>query len=98
VLLGVLAAVSVPLGLVLAEQLSSVNLNEAAVGIPVAAVAGLAAMIMGTRARRRSEFTLGRVGGARAGKVGRWLGGLGIYLGVTAALAVGVYGLLKLFE
>ena len=74
------------------------TIRDAAASIPVAAAAGVAAMVMGARARRRSEFTLGRVGGRRAGAAGRWLGGLGIYLAVTAALAVGVYGLLTLFE
>jgi hypothetical protein len=98
VAVGLLAAVSIPLGIALAEELESVELADAIPAIPLAAVAGVAAFVMGTRARRRSEFTLGRIGGSRAGSVGRWLGALGVYLAVTAALAIGFYGLLTLFD
>jgi len=96
--LGLFAAAAIPLGIVLAEELDSVELGDAIPAIPLAAVAGAAAFVMGTRARRRSEFTLGRVGGSRTGSIGRWLGGLGVYLAVTAALAIGFYGLLTLFD
>jgi hypothetical protein len=98
VLVGLAAAVAVPLAIALAERLEDVDLVDAAAAIPFAAVAGLSAIVLGTRARRRSEFTLGRVGGTRAATVGRWLGAIGVYLALTAALAVGVYGLLTLFD
>ena len=96
--MGVLAAAAIPVGIALAERLESVELADAAAAIPVAAIAGIAAVVMGTRARRRSEFTLGRVGGERTGTVGRWLGAFGVYLAVTASLAIGFYGLLTLFD
>ncbi len=95
--LGLAAVVAVPLAIVLAERFEAIDLIDAAAAIPVAAVVGLAALVLGTRARRRSEFTLGRVG-RRAGTVGRWLGALGVYLALTAALAVGFYALLTLFD
>jgi hypothetical protein len=98
VAVGLLAAAAIPIGIALAEQLDSVELSDAAAAIPVAAVAGVAAVLMGTRARRRSAFTLGRVGGERTGAVGRWLGAIGVYLAVTASLAIGFYGLLTLFD
>jgi hypothetical protein len=99
VVLGLLAAAAVPAAIVLAERLEEVELVPAGiVAIPFAAVAGVAAFALGTRARRRSEFTLGRVGGHAAGTAGRWLGAVGIYLALTASLAVGVYGLLTLFD
>ena len=93
-----MAVAAVPVGIALAEYRDVVTLTDAAPAIPVAFVLGLAAILMGTRARRRSDFTLGRVGGRAAGTAGRWLGALGVYLGLLAALSVGVYGLLKLFE
>ena len=98
VVVGVLAIACLPAAVVLSERLESVRLVDAAGAIPIAALAGLAAVALGTRARRRSEFTLGRVGGGRTGTVGRWLGFFGVYVALTAALAVGFYGLLTLFD
>ena len=98
VLLGALAIVCVPAAIVVSERVSSLRLLDAAAAIPVALVAGWAAFVLGTRARRRSEFTLGRVGGATVGRTGRWLGLIGVYVALTAALAVGFYGLLTLFD
>jgi hypothetical protein len=98
VVLGAVAAAAVPVAIALAEQLGSVDLRDGLPAIPFAAVFGLAAWVLGTRARRRSEFTLGRLGGRAAGTAGRWLGILGVYLAVTAALAIGVYGLLTLLD
>jgi hypothetical protein len=98
VVFGLLAIACVPAAIVVAERLESVRLLDAAGAIPIAVLAGLAAFVLGTRARRRSDFTLGRVGGGTTGTVGRWLAILGLYLALTAALAVGFYGLLTLFE
>ena len=98
VLLGAAAAAAIPIAIALAEQLDEVDLTDTIPAIPVAAALGLAAAAMGARARRRSEFTLGRVGGSTAGSVGRWLGLIGVYIAVMAALAIGVYGLLALFD
>jgi hypothetical protein len=95
---GVLAAASVPAAIAVTERQQSLQLIDAAAAIPIAIVAALSAIVLGTRAKRRSEFTLGRVGGAAAGTVGRWLGIIGLYIAITAALAVGFYGLLTLFE
>jgi len=98
VAVGLFAVACVPAAIVLAERLQGVRLLDAAGAIPIAVVAGLSAFALGTRARRRSEFTLGRVGGGTLGALGRWLGILGLYVALTAALAVGFYGLLTLFE
>jgi hypothetical protein len=95
---GLLAAAAIPAAIVVTERQQSLQLIDAAAAIPIAIVAALAAIVLGTRARRHSEFTLGRVGGAGAGTVGRWLGIVGLYVGITAALAVAFYGLLTLFE
>jgi hypothetical protein len=98
VALGFLAAVAVPVAIGLAARSEEVELVSAGIaGMSFAAVAGVAAFVLGTRARRRSEFTLGRVGGRVAGTAGCWLGAIGVYLAVTAALAVAVYGVLTLF-
>jgi hypothetical protein len=95
---GVFALASIPAAIVLTERDQNLRLLDAAAAIPIAILAALAAIALGTRARRRSEFTLGRVGGAGTGTVGRWLGIVGLYVAITALLAVGFYGLLTLFE
>ena len=89
---------ALPAAIVVSDSIAGFGLLEAAAAIPVALVLGVTAVAMGTRARRRSDFTLGRVGGARSAAVGRILGLVGIYVGLTAALAVGFYGLLTLFD
>ncbi len=95
--LGLLAVAAVPAAIALSEQVESVELLHAGAAAPVAAVVGLVAIALARRARQQIQLTLGRVGGARVAWTGRALGMLGLYLAVTAALAVGFYGLLELF-
>ncbi len=71
------------------------TLIEAGWAIPLAFVLGFLALRVGRAAQRRTERTIGRIGGRRVTRIGRILGGLGAYLAVTAALAVGVYKLLN---
>jgi len=56
---------------------------------------GLVALWLARAARRRSERTIGRVGGRRVTRLGRFLGAVGIYIALAAALSVGVYELLN---
>ena len=98
VLLGLFAVAALPAALALAEMSEPVELLHAAAAIPVAAVLGGAALVLGTRARREVQLTLGRVGGDRLARFGRALGALGLYLAVTAALAIAFFALLTLFE
>ena len=98
VLVGLLALAVVPAAVAVAQISDTVELLHAAVAIPVAAVLGIAALVLGSRGRRAARLTLGRVGGDRLARLGRLLGGLAVYVAVTAALAVGFYGLLNLFD
>jgi hypothetical protein len=98
VLVGLFSIAAVPAAILVAMRSESIELLDAAAAIPLALIAGVAAIVLGTRAARRSGFTLGRVGGATTGRVGRWLGIVGLYLGLTAGLAVGFYGVLTLFD
>jgi hypothetical protein len=54
-------------------------------------------VLLARRARVRVERTLGRVGGLRVARVGRALGVLGIMLGLSGAISVGVYFVLTRF-
>jgi hypothetical protein len=69
-----------------------------AVAVPLAAVLGMAAMALSRSARRHSQISLGRIGGAGLARTGWILGMLGLYLAVMAALSVGFFGLLLLFD
>ena len=79
-------------------RLEQVNLPQAVGGEAVAGtLLGLIAVLFARSARQRVERTLTRPGEATA-KAGRWLGWLGLCLGLTAALALGFFGLLLLYE
>jgi len=93
VLLGLLAVAAVPAAIGVASY-SEVELIEAGWAIAPAAILGMLALWLARRARRRSERTIGRVGGVRVTRVGRFLGALGIYIALAGALSLGVYWLL----
>jgi hypothetical protein len=86
-----------PGGVVLARESERVTLRLATISIAVALALGWFAIILARRARERIELTLGRAGGANTARAGRLLGIVGVLLGLTAALAVGFWGLLTLF-
>ncbi len=88
---------AVPAGVVLARQSDRVSLLQSSGSIVVAVLAGIAAIVLARRARDVLAITLGRAGGEGAARLGRALGILGLLVAVTAALAVGFYGLLTLF-
>ena len=90
---GLLGVAVLPAAIYVAETRGDIALIESAVGIPIAAVLGVSAILLGRRGRRRSGLTVtGR--GARAARLGRALGLLALLLAGTAALALGWYALL----
>jgi hypothetical protein len=98
VLVGLLAVLAVPAGVVLAWHTRRVTLINSTYGsIPVGLLLGVCALVLARRGRERVERTLGRSGGQGAGRAGRILGSLGLCAALTAALAIGFYGLLTLF-
>jgi membrane protein implicated in regulation of membrane protease activity len=92
---GLLGLAAIPVAVVIAQESDDLTMVQAGVAVPVAAVLSLLALWFARRARRRSDRTIGRVGGRRAAGVGKLLGGLGLYLAATAAIALGVYALLS---
>lgn len=87
-----------PVAVVLTERLEQFDLVHAAAAIPVAVLVSFVALVLAARARRQVQLTLGRVGGDRLARIGRALGLLGIYVAVTAGLAVGFYAVLAAFS
>ena len=97
VFVGVVAVLLPPVAFAAANRLRSVTLIEADVAASCATLLGFAAVFLARRGRRASERTLGRIGGDSLVRVGRALGLLGVWIGVTAGLALGFYALLQTF-
>ena len=94
---GVLALLAMPAGVLLARETERVTLRLATISIAVALVLAWMAILQARRARDNIQLTLGRAGGERAARIGRLLGVIGVLFALTAALAVGFWGLLTLF-
>ena len=91
---GLLSVLTVPAAIA-ATHYRDVELLHAGWAAIPAFLLGLAALLLARAARRRTERTIGRVGGRRVTRAGRFLGSLGVYLALAAALSVGVYELLN---
>jgi hypothetical protein len=97
VLLGVVALVVPVAAYAAARQLDRVSLVQATAATCASALLGGAAVLLARKGSRTIERTIGRAGGAGSARVGRLLGMLGICVGLTAGIALGVYGLLNFF-
>jgi hypothetical protein len=95
VVVGALAVVTIPLGVVVAQVSARLRLLETLyVVVPLAALLGLLALAASRRARfnaTRAVTERGR-GPLRLARVAAWAG---LYAGVTGAVALGVYGALR---
>jgi hypothetical protein len=85
-----------PLAVFLTRYSDVYELLHAALAIPVGLAFGAGAVAAARSVRRLDERMLGRADGIEAARAGRVLGLIGICLAGTAAVAVGVYGLLEL--
>lgn len=94
-LFGLVAAAALPGSIAVSQTLRPWKLLASFSAIPVAALAGIVAILLSRGARRKIELTLGRARGAGPARVGRQLGILGLYLAVTGLLTLGVYFLLS---
>jgi len=93
VLFGLLSIAAVPVALY-STRLQKVDLPHAVAGEAIAGtLLGLIAIALARGARVKVERTLGRAGEG-AVRWGKWLGTVGLCLGLTAALSLAFYGLL----
>ena len=90
--------IAVPAGIGVARQTAGVSLVDAAYAIPVAALAGLAAILFARGALARIHWTLERAGGVGRARLGRILGGAGICFALSGSIAIGFYELLLRLE
>jgi hypothetical protein len=92
--LGAVAVLAIPVAGAAAAFTTKIQLLPAVyVAVPVAFVAGLAAVAIYRRARAELERSVRRVS-ERPVRIARFLALAGLYLAVTGALALGFYGLL----
>jgi ABC-type transport system involved in cytochrome c biogenesis permease subunit len=95
ILLGALAVLAIPAAVAAAQYLSGIPLLRALyVGVPIAFALGLIAVLTSRRARLALSRSLHpeRRKLVRSARVVAWAG---LYVGVTGALALGVYGVLR---
>jgi hypothetical protein len=97
VVVGLAAVLAIPAGVVLSYYSATVTLVESSSSAGLAIVFGLYAIVLARRGRETLARTLGRSGGGGAARIGRFLGAAGLCMGITAAIAVGFYGLLTVF-
>ena len=98
VVAGLLSVVTLPAAVAATRWSNRYELLHAGIAIPVAAALGVTALALARAARARNERTLGRAGGLRAAAWGRGLGIAGLSVAAAAAIAVGVYALLRYLE
>ena len=94
VLVGLLAAATMPVAILATRYSESYELLHAGFAIPVALVLGWAAVVLSRRARQHDDLRLGRAGGRGTARLGWALAVLGIALAATCLVALAVYGLL----
>ena len=94
VVLGALAALTMPVAIAATRYSDSYDLMHAGFAIPFALALGWAAVVQARRVRARNDASLGRTGGGRVASAGRLLGILGICIACSGLIALAVYGLL----
>ena len=98
IVLGALALAAIPVGVVFAGRIVSVDLLHATCGaVATSFVFGLAGISISRRARFRVERSLNRRG-ARTVRYGRVLVFAGLYVAVIGAIALAFYGVVLAFS
>jgi uncharacterized membrane protein YfcA len=95
ILLGALAIATIPVGVLAAQTSARLRLLETLyVAVPVACVLGLLALTAARRARFNATRSV-RETSRRSVVLARVVAWAGVYAGVTGALALAVYGVLR---
>ena len=97
VIVGIVAVATVPLAIAASTFFTEVTLVRSCLSAIIAALLGIAAVVLGHRGRETVQRTLGRSGGGAAARVGGSLGVFALWIAATVGLAVALYWLLTLF-
>jgi hypothetical protein len=98
VLLGLLGILTMPAAIEITRRSKRVELLDASYAIPLAFVLGLVALVMARRARHNLRWLRLREGGTGVASTAVILGTLAVCLALTAALSVGFYELVLLYQ
>jgi hypothetical protein len=97
-LLGFLGLLTLPAAIEVSRRSPRVELLDAGYAIPLAFVFGLAAYVMARRARENLRWLRLREGGTRVASTAVIVAALTICLAVTAALSIGFYELVLVYQ
>jgi hypothetical protein len=89
---------TLPAAIEVSRRSKRVGLLDAGYAIPLAFVLGLVALVMARRAKRNLQWLQLREGGTGIATVAVVIGGLAFCLAVAAALSVGFYGLVVVYQ
>ena len=87
-----------PAAIEVAARSKRIGLLDAAYAVPVAFLLGLVALIMARRARRNLRWLQLREGGTSVASAAVLVAALTVCLALAAALSVGFYGLVVLYQ
>jgi hypothetical protein len=97
-LLGLAGLLTMPAAVEAARRSDRIALLDAAYAVPLAFLLGLVAVVMARRARHNLRWLSLREGGTAVASTAVILGMLAVCLAVTAALSVGFYELVLLYQ
>ncbi|MBA3246405.1 MAG: hypothetical protein H0T61_14705 [Actinobacteria bacterium] len=95
VVVGLLSLAALPAAIVATRFSEAYELIDSAAAIPAAILLGILAILLARRARARGQRTLAGVRGSSTARFGRFLGVAGLLLGITGAMAIGVFAILS---
>ncbi|HEX7144828.1 MAG TPA: hypothetical protein VF225_05915 [Gaiellaceae bacterium] len=87
-----------PAAIEVAARSKRIGLLDAAYAVPVAFLLGLVALIMARRARRNLRWLQLREGGTSVASAAVLVAAVTVCLALAAALSVGFYGLVVLYQ
>jgi hypothetical protein len=97
-LLGLIGVAVLPAAVEISRRSARVGLLDSAYAIPVAFLLGLVALIMARRARDNLRWLRLRDGGTRIASGAVIVAGVTLCLAITAALSVGFYELVLVYQ
>jgi hypothetical protein len=97
-LLGIGALLVLPAAIEVSRRSKTVGLLDTAYAIPLAFLLALVSLVMARRARHNLRWLRVREGGTGVAQAAVVLGALGLGLAIAAALAVGFYGLVVVYQ
>jgi len=97
-LLGLAGLLALPAAIEVSRRSPRVDLLDAAYGIPLAFLLGVIAIVMARRARDNLRWLRLREGGTAVASTAVIVGALAVCLALTAALSIGFYELVLVYQ